>query len=147
VTLHPYWSAFGMTGPPAFNGVVIPVDHPATVPTSPNRTPTNMASITDGTSNTFLVGETDFMPRGVPSTMMGGVWSYGYIGFSWGSTFHPLNKHNHTGTPYGAFRSQHSAGVNFAFADGSVRFVRESIANLTYQTLATRAGGEVVTND
>ena len=48
----------------------------------------------------FLVGETDFKPRGVPSTTYGGVWAYGYIGYAWGSTFHPFNKHNHVTTPY-----------------------------------------------
>jgi hypothetical protein len=34
--------------------------------------------------------------------------------------------------------------VNVALADGSVRFVRDSIPLATWQALATRTGGEVV---
>jgi prepilin-type processing-associated H-X9-DG protein len=147
--LQPYWAAYGLSAPPAWDGVVIPNENPLTVPQSPNKQPTKMAEITDGTSNTFLVGETDFKPRGVPSTTYGGVWAYGYIGYAWGTTFHPFNKHDWpaTQTPYGAFRSEHTGGASFALADGSVRFVRDSISKITYDAFGTRAGGEVATLD
>jgi prepilin-type N-terminal cleavage/methylation domain-containing protein/prepilin-type processing-associated H-X9-DG protein len=46
-----------------------------------------------------------------------------------------------------AFRSLHPGGSNFAFADGSVKFIKESISDKTYQALGTRAGGEVVSAD
>jgi type II secretory pathway pseudopilin PulG len=130
---------------PTYDGVCVPVKLDST--TSPNKAPTRMMSVTDGTSNTLLIGETDFKPRGVPSTMYGGVWGYGYIGYAWGTTYHPFNKHDHTGTPYGAFRSEHVGGANFALADGSIRFVADRIENATYQALGTRAGGEIVTLD
>jgi prepilin-type N-terminal cleavage/methylation domain-containing protein/prepilin-type processing-associated H-X9-DG protein len=139
VTLHPY--------PPggvevAFDGVILPQKRDI-----PVNQPVRMTAIADGTSNTFLVGETDFKPRGVPSTSMGGVWAYGYIGFAWGSTFHPFNNHRNTSTVFGAFRSEHTGGANFALTDGSVRFVREGIDEFTYRSMSTRAGGEVVTLD
>jgi len=46
-----------------------------------------------------------------------------------------------------AFRSLHPGGANFAFADGSVKFIKESINPLTYRALGTRALGEVVSAD
>ena len=46
-----------------------------------------------------------------------------------------------------AFGSNHPGGANFTLADGSVRYLSESIAVLTLQALATRAGGEVVSED
>src|SRR5437868_12111408 len=45
------------------------------------------------------------------------------------------------------FRSLHPGGANFAMADGSVKFVKDSINVRTYRALATRAGGEVVSAD
>lgn len=42
------------------------------------------------------------------------------------------------------FGSGHPGGANFAFVDGSVRYLRDSIPPPTLQALSTRAGGEVV---
>ncbi|HEX4607279.1 MAG TPA: H-X9-DG-CTERM domain-containing protein, partial [Urbifossiella sp.] len=42
------------------------------------------------------------------------------------------------------FRSRHRGGLNFALADGSVRFISDSIDLGTYRALATIAGREVV---
>ncbi len=137
VTMHPY-------GPPAFafDGVVLPQKRDVAV----NR-PLPLAAVTDGTSNTFLAGETDFKGTGVATTTPGGVWAYGYIGYNWGTTFHPLNRHDHAAASYGAFRSEHAGGASFALADGSVRFVRDGISATTYNAIGSRAGGEVVPGD
>ena len=43
--------------------------------------------------------------------------------------------------------SRHPGGVNAAFADGSVRFIMSTISNTTWNSLGTRAGGEVVSGD
>ena len=42
---------------------------------------------------------------------------------------------------------EHLTGVNTAFADGSVRFIKSSIGYPTWAALGTRAGGEVVSSD
>jgi len=59
-----------------------------------------------------------------------------------------------TPAPYGCvnlgqfgFRSQHPGGGNFAFGDGSVRYIKDSISIPTYRALSTRAGGEVISAD
>lgn len=41
------------------------------------------------------------------------------------------------------FRSDHSGGCNFVFADGSVHFISDSIGMLPYQQLSTIAGGDI----
>jgi prepilin-type N-terminal cleavage/methylation domain-containing protein/prepilin-type processing-associated H-X9-DG protein len=46
------------------------------------------------------------------------------------------------------FYSLHAGrGVNFLFADGHVAFLKSTISYKTYQALATRAGGEVISAD
>ena len=130
----------------AFDGAIVPTKNQASASTSVNyKRKTKMASVTDGTSNTFLVGETDFAQNGPVGTKMGAVWSYGYLGYAWGTTFHKFNDHAvpEASTVYGAFRSQHSGGGQFALVDGSVQFVAETIDKATYDAYGSRSGGEV----
>ena len=42
------------------------------------------------------------------------------------------------------FKSNHSGGANFVFADGSVHFIRDSIDMWTYQRLGCRNDGQVI---
>ncbi len=131
----------------AADGAIIPIQkhvntsHGEVV--GPNhRDATKFRDITDGTSNTFMVGETDFTPQGVPSTDYGAIWAYGYL-YGWGTGYYPLNKHDHASPVYGGFRSQHPGGAHFTMVDGSVSFVAETIDQDVYHALFTRAGGEV----
>jgi prepilin-type N-terminal cleavage/methylation domain-containing protein/prepilin-type processing-associated H-X9-DG protein len=52
----------------------------------------------------------------------------------------------YTANGWRASRSRHAGGVNLALADGSVRFVTNSIDLATWRALSTREGGEVLNN-
>ena len=43
--------------------------------------------------------------------------------------------------------SNHPGGCNFAFADGSVHFLKSSISMKTYWSLGTKSDGEVISSD
>ena len=42
------------------------------------------------------------------------------------------------------FRSRHTGGANFVFADGHVQFINQSISLMTYNQLGCRHDGQVV---
>ena len=125
--------------------------------------PINVGSITDGSSNTVFIGEQDYALKNdffsSTTTRAGqlrggqGVWAHGYprgLNFStWGKFNHHTVNADDTSEESGiySFRSQHPGGVNFAFADGSIRFLKESVAKSIYRGLSTRAGGEVISAD
>lgn len=98
--------------------------------------------LTDGTSNTFLVGErrTD-ADLGWYSTWVG-VVAGGEEAFArvLGAADHTPN---YAGLHFDDFSSFHTGGVHFLFGDGRVRFVSENINLLVYRGLATIAGEEV----
>ena len=93
--------------------------------------------VTDGLSNTLESGEQDSQPEDPLNAWCrsGGA-----------SCLRLPNARRPDGTKYlDGFRSVHSEnGVNFLLADGSVRFISDSIDVRVYHALATAQGGEVV---
>jgi prepilin-type processing-associated H-X9-DG protein len=125
-----------------------------------------ITAITDGTSNTLLLGE-----RGPSSDFFWGWWfsvdldvicwaiDNGYHAYDTGidpktglSRPCPLPAFFSPGDPsddcsFNHFWSFHEGGANFALADGSVRFIGYAAGTTTLPQLATYAGGEVISGE
>jgi prepilin-type N-terminal cleavage/methylation domain-containing protein/prepilin-type processing-associated H-X9-DG protein len=143
-----YQARYGSYAGAACDGVVLPIRNKSYSADPTQRdvggnAQVRMTDITDGASNTLLAGESDFMAAGAPG-VEGPVWAYGYF-YNWTGTLYAINKRDGSSDAnYGAFRSQHTGGATFAMADGSVQFLRDSIAPSTFSGLGSRNGGEVV---
>lgn len=99
--------------------------------------------ITDGTSNTFAVGERrTHEPLDWYTTWVGRV-AEGEEAFQriLGSLDHTPND---PVAHFDDFSSQHEGGAQFLLADGHVRFVTENIDHAVYQAVGTIRRGEVV---
>ncbi len=103
----------------------------------------SMRQVTDGTSNTIVVGETvvDQDPHSAAFFSDG----------DWAGTYQRLNYfHDDPETleefwvSVRSFRSHHPGGVQFAMVDGSVQYLQEDIEHLVYRALSTKNGGETV---
>ena len=149
--------------PASMHGVMRPVPEPRTA----------FTAVTDGTSNTILIGECAgredvwregrmtpaLANRSAPNCAraQGGAWATNDNPYEigrrrlWcnnGNSALPvyagpmkINATNEHGFLYYSF---HTGGANFGFADGSVRFLRDSSPLWTLAALTTRSGGEVV---
>lgn len=105
-----------------------------------HQSPTRFRDIIDGTSHTFLIGE-DVPKHNNHSAAF-------YCNGDYASCHAPLNYMPNPPTPDNwpmvmSFRSLHPGGAQFAKADGSVNFIAETIDSKIYQSLSTKAGGEV----
>jgi prepilin-type N-terminal cleavage/methylation domain-containing protein len=106
----------------------------------------------DGTSNTLMIGED------VATLNTHNAWAYSNT--SNGTCAVPLNLGAApltapTGQNVAAgywqnvytFRSLHTGGANFAVGDGTVRFIRQTIALATYRDSCSHSGGETTNFD
>ncbi|REJ95281.1 MAG: DUF1559 domain-containing protein [Planctomycetota bacterium] len=104
-----------------------------------------MRDVTDGTSNTIMVGErTTFVEPG--GDRFYGAWA-GLITDTEEAAARFIGHAEHVPNDLvhpEDFGSQHEGGAHFILADGSVHFVSENIDLGFYQSLATRDGGEVI---
>jgi len=124
--------------------------------------PTTIAAVTDGTSNTIMAGEM------IPSAAADSNFWYfngGYAGctvpIGWQANTYPAaaancyvqwqNQTAPTSCRYSAaakgFVSLHPGGSNILFGDGSVRFLKNSIALTTLCAVGSKNGGEVLSSD
>ena len=104
------------------------------------RTPTKFSQVTDGLSNTFMMGE----------TTGGDTMSWAWIM----NSAVPIGNNNQAAVsnPKGAsafvgYNSYHTGGYNMAIGDGSVRYVSVSTDHLILLRMAAMADGFVVSGD
>jgi len=127
----------------------------------------SMAAVTDGTSNTVVLGEAAGQTLTASAFSIGNpnnfpIWAGGnpaYQGqgkqqnyFRVMDANYPLNSTNPNTEPGGtavimdrAFSSKHTGGGNFLLCDGSVRYIANGVDPVAYRAAGTRNGGEVAT--
>jgi prepilin-type N-terminal cleavage/methylation domain-containing protein/prepilin-type processing-associated H-X9-DG protein len=105
---------------------------------------TQWAHFRDGTSTTLLLGERANGHLSPEAAMDWHWWFDGYYGDTLFWTLYPINPYTKIGTNTATMNtpnahivaagSFHPDGANFAFADGSVRFIKHSIETMGYDT-------------
>ena len=108
------------------------------------RKPVKIAQVTDGTSKTLMIGE-DVVAynRHSAAFFSNGTWCSCNAPLNFGVGEDPeMIAVDHWFDAQG-FRSSHPGGVHFCLADGSVRFLSDSVDNIAYRTSCTRDGDEV----
>jgi prepilin-type N-terminal cleavage/methylation domain-containing protein/prepilin-type processing-associated H-X9-DG protein len=149
------WTCYGQE-----NGMFRYVDNP-------NMRPLGLNSAIDGTSNTILIGEdlidqhTYLNDNSDPGSGRG-CWTMdsgfqlhvGQIPINYPIVSSEINPNFCTGDPKtnvfnlstaAGYKSKHTGGANFAFVDGSVHFISQTIDQITLIKLCVRNDGEVVT--
>ena len=94
---------------------------------------------------------------GYIDTQRGQVWSHGCMAQAMFNTIVTPNAYNDTWTHCGLDSSSravlsnadsyHPGGVNTLMADGSVKFIKDSINQMTWWALGTKSNGEVISAD
>ncbi len=115
-------------------------------------TRTRLGDVTDGLSQTLLVGERVYQAGGGAGTGHYTAGWYGSLSYDLGylpqslpfATATSSQPINWAGGSAATFGSRHIGGAQFAMADGSVHYLSENINGQVYQALGTIAGGEVV---
>jgi prepilin-type N-terminal cleavage/methylation domain-containing protein/prepilin-type processing-associated H-X9-DG protein len=104
--------------------------------------PTPFRKVTDGLSNTFMVGET------LPDHC---VWNCAFCdNFPVASTHIPINTMEKAATPINeflisGFKSLHPGGAQMMMCDGSVHFVKQTIDYLAWNMLGSHNRGDLPT--
>lgn len=133
------------------------------MPFSFRRPRVRLTDITDGTSNTLLLSE-GLIPRSpMDNDWRGDIYnddgvfkfmtivtpnssSPDVVGRAVADPNDTLAPVTTAGAQQSAARSRHSGGVNVAFADGSIRFIANTVNLTPWRAIGTMAGGEPSTD-
>jgi prepilin-type N-terminal cleavage/methylation domain-containing protein/prepilin-type processing-associated H-X9-DG protein len=154
-TYEPHLGTLSLAQRGVLHAVSHPLDWPANLPRIPGGVE-RFHHIKDGASSTLLVGE--FTPLDAPER--GTFWAYSYASYNQSTVSEEsrilgdrFNQCVQIGAAAGqgdenackrGFGSNHGNGLNFAFADGSTRFISYDVDIRLLSALATLDGGEVV---
>jgi prepilin-type N-terminal cleavage/methylation domain-containing protein len=105
-----------------------------------------IADISDGLSNTFLIGEkhVSITRFGDLNARDGAAYNGDKSTSTVGASATNLPSKGPTDTRTGCFGSYHSGIVQFVFCDGSVKAINNSIQGTVYANLANRMDGNVI---
>src|SRR5205085_1627017 len=123
-----------------------------------------LTDISDGSSNTLLLGETSSALNAARTGLSNWGWiqpwtwgAYNYCDYLSTESGFLMIDHKYVTWPINykgvyipnatPYTSNHSGGANFAYSDGSVRFHSSTMGIATLKALATRNGGEVLGSD
>jgi len=154
------WAAWGPPTGADFNGILVQANN------NNNTWANTIASITDGTSNTVLLGEVSAQKNSPSLYNLSAqntfpIWAGGNPNQSGQGHQHnyfrvmdinyPLNSQNTSGDTGGGgaimdrcFSSNHTNGANFLMCDGAVRFLSNAVNPAAYQAAGTRNQGETL---
>ncbi len=115
---------------------------------------TRISEVKDGLSNTCMIAESKQL--GKTSTSYGPYWGSGTHTSTHGVVYPPNSPTTLPNAPWTsnatlqyAWRigSYHSGGVNMAFGDGSVHFIKDTINQTTWWALQTINGKEIISSN
>uniref|UniRef100_A0A7C4QPA0 DUF1559 domain-containing protein n=1 Tax=Schlesneria paludicola TaxID=360056 RepID=A0A7C4QPA0_9PLAN len=116
-----------------------------------HNSPVRIRDLTDGTSNTLMVGEHRTDTRSIITAGGHPPWHSTWVGFIAGgeepaARILGVSDHtpNHPSLHMEDYSSWHTGGVHLLMGDGRVRFVTENVDVGIWKALATRQGNEVV---
>ena len=159
--------SYGING-----GILLSVADRSGVDTSPA---TRLVQVSDGTAQTILLGERShndprwaaFYPTGPNTTKLARWATWVQSGYNFSSRKAAVEINWRLPASFDAglpavntpawtdayskrtsgYSSEHSGGANLAFCDGSVKFVRDSIALQTLVNLSTKDAGDIIAED
>jgi prepilin-type processing-associated H-X9-DG protein len=143
---------------PGLRGAIHPWNKDSGKYPMPGSAPESPRSITDGLSNTLMIGE--YCNADATTANKRAFWAYGYAQYSSGNivqgqsatlinNFTTCNNivgsYDSSNGCKGTFASSHPGGINFVMCDGSVHQISTSVdMNVVMPALASIAGNEAI---